>query len=355
MDSLGISLWGEIKDSNKLLEKQLEALIDAFEFYTGGFGLIVETCNGLVDSARQKIKEAARELLTPIINQFHDSPLKFPSIPYIQLSQKNKMCNSYFVSAHNYLSAIESIDGVKVFGGVIFYTNQVVFTLLDQTTTQWIQLLLNPKSYKTNRGIYSIDYNTFEVYVREETLNPYDRSIEDMQDDTNDPYWMPSKGRSKVSLQIIYLHDSLSVALIMDLNDNETNIESIISFMKENSHLSYSLSDSLLSIINNQEIDVEESQYLFFTVNETTNTNTRTKIHKVTQEQEDSFSLTINWSHDLFRKKPISKVILRNHHGSYFCRKNMGKEIFFRDEPLGFEEIEDTSREVLSKQNIFLI
>jgi len=176
-----------------------------------------------------------------------------------------------------------------------------------------------------------------------------------MQDDTNDPYWMPSKGRSKVSLQIIYLHDSLSVALIMDLNDNETNIESIISFMKENSHLSYSLSDSLLSIINNQEIDVEESQYLFFTVNETTNTNTRTKIHKVTQEQEDSFSLTINWSHDLFRKKPISKVILRNHHGSYFCRKNMGKEIFFRDEPLGFEEIEDTSREVLSKQNIFLI
>jgi len=165
----------------------------------------------------------------------------------------------------------------------------------------------------------------------------------------------PIKGRSKVSLHIINVHDLLSVALIMDLKENENILDSIISFMKENSHLSYSLSESLVSIVNNQEVESEKSQYLFFTVNETTNTNTRSTIHNVSNEQENSFSLTVNWSHDLFRKKPITKVILKNQHGSYFCRKNMGKEIFFRDDSQEFENLEDTSRDVLSKQNIYLI
>jgi len=65
-------------------------------------------------------------------------------------------------------------------------------------------------------------------------------------------------------------------------------------------------------------------------------------------DADANFSLAINWAHDLFSERPAaSKLILRNHSGSIFCRKKFGKETFFQYSTDKFEDFEELARHYL--------
>jgi len=135
----GVCLWGEVKDSNKLLENALNAILDAFKFYNGGFNHLIKLAKGDAVALRESIRKGASYLL-PIINDFHRSPLKFPSMPNIELSHKYRMCSSYFVMVWQFLDMISNLEGVgeNIYGGTVLFGDQVVCTQLDLPTTRWI-------------------------------------------------------------------------------------------------------------------------------------------------------------------------------------------------------------------------
>jgi len=169
----GVCLWGEVKDSNKLLENALIAILDAFEFYNGGFSHLINLAEGDKVFLRESVRNGASYLL-PIINDFHQSPLKFPSMPNIELSHKHRMVSSYFVMVWQFLDMIRNIEGAEdnIYGGTVLYYDQVVCTQLDLPTTRWMAYLFQ-ESYLKKKGTkkYSYDKHKMAVYAKEETLS----------------------------------------------------------------------------------------------------------------------------------------------------------------------------------------
>lgn len=77
-------------------------------------------------------------------------------------------------------------------------------------------------------------------------------------------------------------------------------------------------------------------------------------------EVRDSFAQTINFSHDLFDNRPnTTKLVLANHNGSYYCRKQFGKEVFFHTKPHITQStnmnVEELARSKLEEESITLI
>eukprot|EP01126_Amoeba_proteus_P061265 TRINITY_DN8206_c0_g1_i7.p1 TRINITY_DN8206_c0_g1~~TRINITY_DN8206_c0_g1_i7.p1 ORF type:complete len:263 (-),score=55.94 TRINITY_DN8206_c0_g1_i7:225-1013(-) len=69
-------------------------------------------------------------------------------------------------------------------------------------------------------------------------------------------------------------------------------------------------------------------------------------------EADLSFSSTINWAHDLFSEHPeTTKIVLRNHMGSFLCRRYFGKETFFQTVTEKFEDVELVASQYLGSDH----
>jgi len=217
----------------------------------------------------------------------------------------------------------------------------------------------------SNRGSFYLQLNKHVVYVREDTLIPLigkekvnqliqiqqNKKINDEKEE--EPWEPPVPGRVRVILYVIHLHDGLTIPLLMNEEKGDAIIKAIVNFIYSNTHFSNNISELLSVVIKNtkEEEDERPSPYLYFAFNELTSTHIKYRKCNVSHTEEESFSLTINWAHDLFRKRSFTKLILRNNNGSFYCRKQFGKEVFFRDVPTKFDDIEDTARKILNVEH----
>jgi len=135
-------------------------------------------------------------------------------------------------------------------------------------------------------------------------------------------------------------------------------LKKIFNIISSNSALTKKLSKLLSKIVisdknvpENPKESILIKPYNFFSLDELT--SMQNGIRGIPDSESDAnFSMTINWAHDLFSERPdASKLILRNHTGSIFCRKKFGKETFFQCQVDKFEDFEDISRQNLKNNH----
>jgi len=162
--------------------------------------------------------------------------------------------------------------------------------------------------------------------------------------------------RTKVNLVLIkYRRTGIAIALINSLNTDDSHMKILKRVILYNVDHINTLGRILQTVLHDANKN-HPAPYSFFTFNELTDMQIKTTNFS-NPESEKNFSLTINWAHDLFKQENVTKLILKNHTGSYFCAKQFGKEVYFHKDPsTPFFEIEDTARETLQRDhNVTLI
>eukprot|EP01125_Pyxidicula_operculata_P021069 TRINITY_DN7986_c0_g1_i1.p1 TRINITY_DN7986_c0_g1~~TRINITY_DN7986_c0_g1_i1.p1 ORF type:complete len:509 (-),score=104.61 TRINITY_DN7986_c0_g1_i1:282-1808(-) len=408
-------LSGGVKDSNHALVHHMDLIWDCLQFYAGSFERIVS--KGHKDRrSLQKIFRKYGKLLIPLIQNFHSSPMKFSSVPYIQLSEPYLNTSTHFVISWQLLSAITEVDQLKghVYGCSVIYHSSVVCTQLDVSTTRWIANLcqvIEPEIQLTSSQ--EIDQQFYTVFIRtdklresliqpdEETkglidedsdsesssasssaspLNNFIRN-EDNDNDNDSPTGSNNNnnnrrahvtvsGRTRCGLYLLsfaggftigilltwqsYQNDQMRKKLLKVVQSNIQYVDKLIPILERVTRpvkRNEGMSDISDYDENHDEVDEglidKKKLYNYFNLDDLTDLHTgRTGI--VDTEANATFSLSINWAHDLFCERPeSSKLVLRNHTGNFYCKKLFGKETFYHDTSDRFDEFEDTAAQRL--------
>jgi len=169
-------------------------------------------------------------------------------------------------------------------------------------------------------------------------------------------------GKIRAGVYIVHLEEKISICMLMNWRAcfEPAYFNKIFQIITANSGLTKKLSKLLTKIVINTDKSILDTSkemiikpYNFFSLDELT--SMQNGIRGMTDMESDSnFSMTINWAHDLFSERTdASKLILRNHTGSIFCRKKFGKETFFQCQVEKFEDFEEIARQNLkSNHNI---
>lgn len=130
-------LTGDIQDSNKALTHHIELVWDCFMFYNRDFKRLEGLAKTRYDL--QKLFMKCGEYLTPLIENFHNSSMKFSPMPYCKLADPYKNTSAYFVMAWQVAAAIESCPVAHLlYGTAMIFKERVVSTRLDSNATRWL-------------------------------------------------------------------------------------------------------------------------------------------------------------------------------------------------------------------------
>jgi hypothetical protein len=132
-----IILAGKISDSSKALVHSLELIYECFIFNNGGFEFLESKAKDR--KALQELISDAGSLLIPLIENFHDSVLKFSPMPYLKVSPQFRGTSAHFVQAWQLInSMMDSPLSDVLYGAALIFNHGVVYTQLDMMVTRWI-------------------------------------------------------------------------------------------------------------------------------------------------------------------------------------------------------------------------
>jgi len=167
-------------------------------------------------------------------------------------------------------------------------------------------------------------------------------------------------GRCRAGVFIVKIYGGLSMCVLLTWSafHQEFYFKLILQVIKTNMQLTKKLTRLLSKIASGENRrgfapdvpilkDGLTRPYNFFSLDELTSMqNGNRGIND--PDADTNFSLAINWAHDLFSERPeASKLVLRNHSGSIFCRKKFGKETYFQYSTEKFEDFEEIARHYL--------
>jgi len=307
--------------------------------------------------------------------------MKFSPMPYVELAPGYSNLSSHFVMAWQLLNLIslnESLTDV-IYGSCLVYKGSVVCTQLDVASTRWIANIVEAVTTDDSAEFTEATENFFKVFVNissitsltnkskiniKSTTSPEKIEVltEQPQSTMTDSEENEVPGKIRAGVYIVHLEDKISICMLMNWKACFENsyFKKIFHIISSNSGLTKKLSKLLSKIViappeknvtENPKDTILIKPYNFFSLDELT--SMQNGIRGIQDlDVDNNFSMTINWAHDLFSERPdASKLILRNHTGSIFCRKKFGKETFFQCQVEKFEEFEEIARQNLKNNH----
>jgi len=274
-------------------------------------------------------------------------------MPYVELAPGFSNLSSHFVLAWQLLNTISLNEGLSdiIYGSCLVYKGSVVCTQLDVASTRWIANIVEGASVDISDSTEVSD-NFYKVFVNTSSITKEKFSEVNTEEDE-----IEVPGKIRAGVYIVNLEEKVSICMLMKWRAcfEQAYFKQIFQIITTNSGLTKKLSKLLSKIVITEKSVPENPKdikpYNFFSLDELT--SMQNGIRGMTDNESDTnFSMTINWAHDLFSERPdASKLILRNHSGSIFCRKKFGKETFFQCQVEKFEDFEEIARQNLKNNH----
>jgi len=346
-------LTSEITDSDDAVSNQLALLYDAFCFFCGSFEILLERFN---TQTRKELLTEMRKIgkeLMPLILNYHNNPVK--SLQLLSYSQLPEKTSRNFVLASQILNGLKELDPNNHFGACLLYDSSILSTQLDSTITRYILCAELMRNNNDNNNSIPDQFKSEFTEIHRRVFIPNDQlKKKKIQKSSNQGEFM--------GLYILSI-GKLSLALILTISSLEDtrHIQRLKSFaevkldsLEKSIYRSFAEGGSCKKTINNvciphQYDEGPASCYHFLMYHQQSNN----AIGSSLSPMDSRFSWHMSNAHNTFSDDTATtQILLRDHKNGMYCRKVLGKQIYFQPSStnshnLFMEHIEKTAQKSL--------